>query len=528
MLSSSTSGLDASSSNGKPVNKSIMEHEPSDPLAKKVISFRKAVEEYKEIKDLHSRILQKKLVKLLEMTETDCTETKLPFKLTILQPVPKLIEQFSDSLTCRVPDIPKSQYKQGWIRRTELIDLMLQPEKTLLDVMDMIKNTYMCYFTDEELFSYLVAKFCAVPFNMNYEEKKIFLENYLSKVQQKILFFMRFWFKEYSDSVLMDDQVGDLFVEVLMIFMQYAVDRKGIKNSIRNMIGYAGKEKFISEVAKRIVGLTTNKGVTERIARLSQDAANEAIFFEYFFKLLKDENRKLAEQICIFDHDNLQLILPNELIASKQFKHKREVAQNVAFIDEAANRLARLLALHILYVKNKSELVRRLDDVIQLADNLMFLNNFNSLHAVYLGFRNPNLVNLMSDYGINVSSRANDVYNKITGLMSVAGSQQTLRKLQLKAQAPKVPYVNELVRDINNLYERKQTSKLDKVHLSKMWELHEYLEKFTETKKTPYPDSYKPDSKIQFFLRNLPSAERTENQIQLKTKEHRDSWKRPK
>jgi hypothetical protein len=397
-------------------------------LVEMAYNLRKGVHDFKQDNQMKSDFSEKKLIKVLKLTEEDEGPIKAQFQPQILDSIPKLVENYSKFLSCKVPSIREDQLKKAWLRREELLDLMLDPEKYNSELFTLVIDTYMWYMTDQELFSYLVVKYCAIPVNINFEEKRVFISMYLSKVRLKILLFLAEWYKKYRDLVLMVKPIEDVFSETLWAMIVHTEDKKWIKDKIKKVVGYSEREKFLSNIKERFDDLTKRDNkINENMVKLNQEINDDKLEkYECFFTLLKNESRKLAEQICLFDFDNFQLLLPNELLTTNWSQDKKkEVAPNVMYISEAFNRLTRLLTLHIMLSKDFKEVVRRTDDVIQLSDNLKFLNNFNSAYSVHLAISNRWLKELMEKAGISISSRAREAFEKQKATFSLLTKANT-------------------------------------------------------------------------------------------------------
>lgn len=476
-------------------------------------NIRHFIHDLKTEKQITSALERNKLLWLLGLKP----QAQAPFQLKILDPVPKLIIKYAMSLSSTVKPINDEDIKKASLRKEELLDVMLDPEKYHSELFTLVIDTYMWYMNEKELFSYLIAKYCAVPFNLNYEEKKMFIENHLSKVRLKILLFLTEWYRKYRDLVLTFLSLQDLFAEVLLIMYYQTEDKKWIMNKMQLVLGYSDSEKFTMSVHTRLKELYTRElKIKENMIRMNQEENDEKLDrYEVFFTLLKYESRKLAEQICIFDFENFQLLLPNELLTTNWSKDKKkDVAPNVMYISEAFNRLNRLLTLHIMLSKDVKDIVKRTDDVIQLSDNLRFLHNFNSAYAVHLAISNVWLRNFMDTANFGISKRAKEAYEKQRVTFSVSRGQYKLQQAQFRAPYPTIPFIGLYVQQILMVCERKSTlDKLGRVNLDKFWDLEKILQKIITTRNYPY-EGFNPNPKIQGLLRSLPPTKRTEQLIQ--------------
>lgn len=447
------------------------------------------------------------------------------FEPKYLDSIDGAISLYGGKLFSKVRPIREDQLSKEWLFKEELLEQMLDPLKYNHSIFTLVVDTYMWYMTEKELFGHLLAKYCCVPEGLAASEQQVFEEQVLGKVRLKVILFMGEWYKKYRDLVLTGDFYQTCFYEVLKSMYIATKDKKWIKDKIKLLLGIKDVSTFKEEVIGRIKDLwTRNDKVKQNILRLNntQLEQNDSKLekYEVFFSMLKNESRKLAEQICLFDFENFRLVSPNELLATNWRQDKKhEYAPNVVYISECFNRLSRLLTLHIIYSKDNKQLVRRTDDIVQLSDNLRYLNNFNSAYAVHLAISNVWLKNYMESAGVAISSRAREAFEKQKATFSVNNGQYRLQQEQFRATYPTIPFLGLYVQQILVICERKDTyDQMGRINLDKFTDLEKTLQKIITTKNYPY-DTYKQNLNIQALLRNLPPTKKTEELIQKRFNE---------
>lgn len=465
---------------------------------------------------MEEEILNNKIVRFLEY---GCETGGAPFECRLIETGESAVKKYGEKLFSKVRPIAEEELAKESVFWEELLDQMVNPAKYSQSIFTLVVDTYMWYMSEKELFGYLMAKYCCIPDNLSAGEQVVFEEQVLCKVRLKIILFIGEWYKKYRDLILTVEFYQTCFYEVLMVMYENTRDKKWVKDKIKLLLGYKDIGSYKHELHMVFNGLLKRQEkVKQNILRLKvKEAAtvdSKLEKYEAFFNMLKNENRKLAEQICLFDFDNFRLLLPNELLVTNWRQDKKhDYAPNVIYISESFNRLSRLLTLHIIYSKNNKELVRRTDDIIRLSDNLRYLNNFNSAYSVHLAISNVWLKNYMQAAGISISSRAREAFEKQKATFSVNNGQYKLQQEQFRASYPTIPFLGLYVQQILVVCERKDTyDKEGRINLDKFTDLEKILQKIITTKNYPY-DTYKPNPKIQELLRNLPSTKRTEEMI---------------
>jgi len=489
------------------------EQKVSNNFIEIAFSMRSFVHELKNQKLVTESVANNKLLWVLEI---DRLQGNIPLKY--MDPASKIVRQYQDHLFSRVPSRSEEQLRKSNLKKEELLDCMLDPDHYNQSIFTLVVDTYMWYMTDKELFSYLLAKYCAVPLNLTTAEIIRFEESILKNTRLKILLFMTEWYKKYRDLVLTVEALQAMFSEVLLIMFVETKDKKWIREKFQLLLGFSNKETFKKDLMDRFSELVNReKRINENITRLQENDDTRLEKYEAFFTMLKHESRRLAEQICLFDFDNFQLLLPNELLITNWSRDKKKtLAPNVMYISESFNRLSRLLTLHVILSKDKKELVKRTDDIIQLSDNLRHLNNFNSAYAVHLAISNVWLKNYMEAAEVTISSRAKEAFDKQKATFSVNNGQYKLQQEQFRATYPTIPFLGLYVQQILVVCERKSTfDSSNNINLDKFCDLEKILQKIITTKNYPY-ENFRGVPKIQDLLRNLPPTAKTEDQIKKK------------
>lgn len=441
-------------------------------------------------------------------------------ELVHLNDLPELLKLHKDrAIFSKVSAHTDEELQKMRLSKEDLFDLMLDPFHYRLTIYTLVVDTYMWFTTEKDLFSYLIVRyFTQTPLGMSTSEARMFEEKILQGLRTKILLFLGAWYSKYKDLVLTIDSLQGTFAEAIHMLVYYTepTSRSKMAERLGQLLGIKDTEKYKDTLRQRIAELEKrDKKITDNMNRLQQENQNQVEKYDEFFHLLKNESRKLAEQICLFDFENFQLLLPNELLATNWSREKKkDLAPNIVYISESFNRLSRLLTLYVFTSKDNKEFIKRTDEVISLSDNLMYLNNFNSAYAVHLAISNVWVKNYMQEAGVKISSRAKEAFEKQKTTFSVDKGQYRLQQEQFKAQYPCIPFLGLYVQQILVVCERKDTfvprnSQL--INLEKFWDLEKILQKIITTRDFPY--TYVPNPKVQKLLQNLPPSKKAEEKI---------------
>jgi hypothetical protein len=418
-----------------------------------------------------------------------------------------------------VKALTEEELRRASLDKFQLIDLMLDPFHYRPTLFSLVVNTYMWYMTDRELFEYLLAKFTGVPEYMSPTEESNFVETVLKNLRFKIISFLKEWYKKFKDLILTCENLQTIFAEVLLTIYQETSDKAWMIKNLEFVLQCKNKESFRVILESRFQELLgREKKIDYKLKNLACEItlnlqqATEKLYkkFDLFLTVLKNDPIRLAEEVSMFDFENFENLLPNELLVSNWNKgQKKELSPNIVYISEVFNRLSKLLTLYIITAKDKKSMVRRTDEVIQLTDNLILVNNFNSAYAVHLAVSNIWLKNYREVAGVEISSRARPAYEKQKVLFSVNHCQYRLQQEQFRAPFPSIPFLGLYLQQIVFVCERKHTFEKDgSLNVGKFWDIEKILQKITLMKEFPYKFKHSPE--LQLMLKGIPPTDCSE------------------
>jgi len=98
------------------------------------------------------------------------------------------------------------------ISKRKLIEKLTHDYQQDSSISRVVLYTYKWYFDEKELFTLLLERFkTPVPLNLSPVERKSFLDSVISKIQIKILIFLKDWFRLYSFQFYTDAKLEEMF-----------------------------------------------------------------------------------------------------------------------------------------------------------------------------------------------------------------------------------------------------------------------------------------------------------------------------
>lgn len=104
------------------------------------------------------------------------------------------------------------------LSKEEIIMSLTTPDIYNLEFIEIILHTYQWYFSEVELFSYLLARFSMnCPIGLSENEKRKFDEKVRFNVRHKVLLFIKQWFNLYKDILFVVNEMHVLFQEIIYL-----------------------------------------------------------------------------------------------------------------------------------------------------------------------------------------------------------------------------------------------------------------------------------------------------------------------
>lgn len=302
------------------------------------------------------------------------------------------------------------------------------------DVHKIVLYTYKWFLSEKILFGLLLNRFeIYIPLLLSPTERTLFLETIVSKIQIKILFFLRDWAKLYLEYIYNEKDVQELFFELLFRFISFKDTGSWIKAPLLQILQECekldeGRDFLLSDHKIKIKSLPE--------------------IFIPLHRILK-YNHLLAKQLCIFDNDNLKRIKVSEFINRNWITdHKHKYSPNLTYIAEMSTKLSRLVSYFILMNKKNMIRVMLYQCLIDLCDQLIRLRNFNSAFAIYLGLQTPAVKRLNELIEPNLGKEYKQTMETLQNIFSTKNHMENLRIKQNESVTPSVPYLGQFLSDI--------------------------------------------------------------------------------
>jgi len=376
------------------------------------------------------------------------------------------------------------------ISKRKLIEKLTHDYQQDSVISRVVLYTYKWYFDEKELFTLLLERFkTPVPLNLSPVERKSFLDSVISKIQIKILIFLKDWFKLYSFQFYTDSKLEEMFFELLYLMFTHPDTGKWIHLPINQLL---------SDLEN------LNQKREENVKSVLKIASLPEIFVP--LPLILSYSHLLAKQLCMVDIENFKKIKVSEFYKKAWNKNSRYVdAPNLTHIAETSTKLSRLTSYLILMNKKSTIRVILFQYLIDLCEQLVRLRNYNSAFAIYLGLSSHAVQRLFPTLiEPTLEKEAKEVYQtKLKQLFSSSNNMEMLRAKQNETMIPAVPYLGVYLSEILFMEEMKDYIDEEKkmLNLTKFSLLSEKIFRVLQFKESY--GFHKVDN-IMHFLKGIP------------------------
>ncbi len=328
------------------------------------------------------------------------------------------------------------------ISKRKLIEKLTHDYQQDSVISRVVLYTYKWYFDEKELFTLLLERFkTPVPLNLSPVERKSFLDSVISKIQIKILIFLKDWFKLYSFQFYTDSKLEEMFFELLYLMFTHPDTGKWIHLPINQLL---------SDLEN------LNQRREENVKSVLKIASLPEIFVP--LPMILSYSHLLAKQLCMVDIENFKKIKVNEFYKKAWNKNSRYVdSPNLTHIAETSTKLSRLTSYLILMNKKSTIRVILFQYLIDLCEQLVRLRNYNSAFAIYLGLSGHAVQRLYPTLiEPTLEKEAKEIYQtKLKQLFSSSNNMEMLRAKQNETMIPAVPYLGVYLSEILFMEEMK-------------------------------------------------------------------------
>ena len=319
------------------------------------------------------------------------------------------------------------------VSKRKLIEKLTDDYQQDSEIFRVILYTYKWYFDEKEMFTLLLERFkTPIPLCLSPVERKSFLDSVISKIQIKVLIFLKDWFKCYAHKFHTDKILEEIFFELLYLMFTHCDTGRWIHLPISQLLSDL---EHLSQTKENNI-----RGVL-KVASLPEIFVPLPIILSY--------SHLLAKQLCIVDIENFKKIKVTEFTKKAWTRDDRhETAPNLTHIAETSTRLSRLTSYLILM--NKKNMIRVIlyQYLIDLCDQLVRLRNYNSAFAIYLGLAGHGVQRLKNLLEPNLEKEPKEVFNNLKQLFSSSNNMEVLRARQNEVMTPAVPYLGVYLKEL--------------------------------------------------------------------------------
>jgi len=157
---------------------------------------------------------------------------------------------------------------------------------------------------------------------------------------------------------------------------------------------------------------------------------------------------EVARQICLVDYESFKAIEPKECLNSNWCKgNQKTKAPNIYQLTQYFNQLSNWVGTTIVQFPDLVERIKIVEHMIDIADKLYELNNFNGVFSITAGLGLSSIYRLKKTW-TGVSEEFIKTYDKFKALMSNKNSFETVRNRIKQVKPPCIPYIGLYLTDL--------------------------------------------------------------------------------
>lgn len=383
--------------------------------------------------------------------------------------------------------------KQGnTLLKKKLIEKLTDESHESIDLARIMVYTYRWYFNEIEMFHLLLERFMiSIPLCQSQSEKNVFLNNVTSKIQIKVLIYIKDWYKIHFASVEKNPAIKEAFLEMLYLISTYPHTGKWINLPIQ-------------QILSRMENISVNH---EPQPKLPRNILRITYFPEIFVPLkdILDYAHHIAKHLCIFDLDNIKRVHISEFYNKAWTKPDKHIhAPNLAYIAEMSTKLSRYVSYLILMNKKESFRIMMFEYLLGLCDKLVRLRNYNSSFSVFLGLTCHAVQRLKDGIEPKLGKDYKEMLSHLRRFFSSTNNMELLRKRQEEAMLPAVPYMGIYLGDVFFLEELSDYTDPEKTIFNlKKYEM--FAKKLSKVQSFKEPYGFHKVDSIYNFIRDLPA-----------------------
>lgn len=381
---------------------------------------------------------------------------------------------FNSDASTETEENDSSERNIVFIKMNKIIELLTSEVYQGADIFDLVMYGYRTFCDEFALLKHLLIRFESKVSEGSEEN------NRKSKtIKIKILIFLQSWFRTYKTSLIMrNSEIEEMLIESLFL----------IYTSQKSCPKWA--EIPITRILLEMEEFKDKNKVTKHEANIRKETC---IFSEYLiikaYRLIRIYKKKFVECLTIFDFQSFENINPVELLY--RTKDPKRCEKYYLWVNHF-NSLARFIAFLILNINKTYKRISFFEDCVDLAEELLQVNNFFSSFAVYLGLRHSSVIHLKGILGERISK---NYQNKLNELSNFFDSQERVKKAHDLCVLPCVPMLSIYTREITiidesyklmSFSEIKEEAQKDFINYLKIKDIAKVFKKLNEFKQCRY------------------------------------------
>ena len=280
--------------------------------------------------------------------------------------------------------------------------------------------------------------------NIQKEFDSEIFEKTLKKIPFKLIDFLILFIdlnEKFSKEILNKE-----IIEKIQSFYRNLLDIYEVKNKYKNDIDYSNK----------VLNGIKNRAILRRVKTQGKKLENSLIFstinlLEFkirdpdtplsFFSVLDFDSKDMAAELTRISYHIFSEIQPKEFFKGAFTKNKKnETSPHLTEISNRFNKLSYWLMEEVLSYDNSTDRAQVLEKFIDIANELMKLNNFNDCMSIITGLGHINIKDLVKTWK-NVSKQSNKDLENLNNILNFQDNYKIIREKIEECLIDNKPYI---------------------------------------------------------------------------------------
>jgi RasGEF domain/RasGEF N-terminal motif len=366
--------------------------------------------------------------------------------------------------------------------------------------------TYRSFIGGVELVNRLAERFSvSPPMGVSREDLEDFDKNYRKPIQLRVYSVLRTWLSRYPQDFVEDRALADRLRAMATDTLAPATAFWA--QNAETMIGLLDK-KLRREQSRQVALRKTTPILPEGGLEVGSFGFDDVEVLE------------IARQLTVMEHRQYRKILAKECLGQGwNGAERKERAPNISGMIDGFNQVSGWVTDRIVSSAALSERVATLRKMIELAEHLRALNNFNGIMEVLAGINNSAVRRLKKTWA-ELPKATLDVFARIEALMSHQGNFCDYREKLHSIKPPCVPYIGVYLTDLTFIEDGYPdfTHNGELINFKKRLKLASVIEELQQYQKDDYTVTITEVSAIQHwigFLEGVPDDQAYQHSMKV-------------